>query len=316
MDELVCDRRIVPVLFPGFPLGHCSLVSLSGTVHRFPSRALFTGFPLGHCSLVSGKSPQSVTYYEVTMRFALFLTLSLSLPFVFSACATGEVDNLDAFVRGDTRTPGLADAGMDAAGRDVGPTTSDSGRDAGSDAPASCTPACTNGSTCVAGVCRCGAGMCAGASTCCGTACVDTQTNAANCGSCGMVCPTGRACTAGSCAVMCSVSCPAGTTCSGALCLCGTGPGARACAGGESCCGGACARTDTSANCGACGRTCAGSEECCGGTCRNTNADRANCGRCGNDCGSSADGCSAGSCTCGGAPACFLLPCFFGNCPL
>lgn len=260
-----------------------------------------------------GIPSESVTYYEVTMRFALALTLSLGFPLAFAACATGEVEERDAFTRLDARMPPPVDAGMDGgAGRDSGPPVSDAGRDA----PMTCTPACTNGSTCVAGVCRCGAGMCTGSSTCCGTTCVDTQTNAANCGMCGMVCPTGRACTAGSCAVACTVSCPAGTTCSGAQCLCGTGPSARACSASETCCSGTCTRTDTAANCGACGRTCAGSEECCSGTCRNTNADRSNCGSCGNECGSSADGCTAGSCTCGGGAECFLLPCFFGSCPI
>src|SRR5436309_1049305 len=39
----------------------------------------------------------------------------------------------------------------------------------------------------------------------CGGACVDVQTNAANCGGCGMRCAFGEVCAAGKCALFCRV---------------------------------------------------------------------------------------------------------------
>ncbi|MHB8417327.1 MAG: hypothetical protein ACYDCL_04575 [Myxococcales bacterium] len=50
-----------------------------------------------------------------------------------------------------------------------------------------------------------GAGGCpladGGSGVCCGigTACVDSQSDSANCGACGIVCPPGQSCNSGSC---------------------------------------------------------------------------------------------------------------------
>ncbi len=74
----------------------------------------------------------------------------------------------------------------------------------------------------------------------CDDLCIDTTSDEANCGACGIVCPTGRMCSAGSC---------------------GCGPG-------ETACGGACVDTTSDeANCGACGTTCASGELCVAGAC-------------------------------------------------
>ena len=232
------------------------------------------------------------------------------------ACASGGDGGRDS---GRTATPDARVVGFDAPfPRDTGPVPDANVRpDTGAprDAGSTCTPACDTGETCVSGTCRCGAGAaCTGTQTCCGGGCVDTRTNAAHCGMCGMACPAGRSCTAGSCELACTVSCPAGTTCMGTQCLCGTGAGARACSGGETCCSGSCTRTDTVANCGACGRVCSGSQSCCSGTCRDTQNDESNCGSCGNACDDTADGCTAGNCTCGGGPECFIMCAPFIGC--
>ncbi len=78
---------------------------------------------------------------------------------------------------------------------------------------------------------------CAG--TTCGGACVETATDAANCGACGNACAAGSTCTAGTC-----------STCTGTMC------------------GGACVATATdAANCGACGNACAAGSTCDAGAC-------------------------------------------------
>jgi choice-of-anchor A domain-containing protein len=77
------------------------------------------------------------------------------------------------------------------------------------------------------------------AATRCGGACVETATDAANCGACGNACAAGSTCSAGTCSV-----------CSGTVC------------------GGACLATATdSANCGACGNACAIGSTCSAGAC-------------------------------------------------
>lgn len=90
--------------------------------------------------------------------------------------------------------------------------------------------ACSGGRTCQNGVCACPAGQ-----TSCGGACVDTKTNAANCGACGNACPSGQSCQNGGCV------CPAGQTK----------------------CAGECVDTQTDvANCGTCGNDCGGGNDC------------------------------------------------------
>jgi len=79
---------------------------------------------------------------------------------------------------------------------------------------------------------------CSGGLTLCGTTCVDTAVNKANCGTCGNICSGAHTCVAGACV------CPANLT--------------------E--CGGVCVDSKTDPqNCGACGKECAGT--CSGGIC-------------------------------------------------
>jgi len=79
---------------------------------------------------------------------------------------------------------------------------------------------------------------CSGGLKLCGTTCVDTTVNTANCGTCGNVCSGAHTCVSGACV------CPANLT--------------------E--CGGVCVDTKTDPqNCGACGKECAAT--CSGGTC-------------------------------------------------
>ncbi|MCA9880161.1 MAG: hypothetical protein KC442_20345 [Thermomicrobiales bacterium] len=86
---------------------------------------------------------------------------------------------------------------------------------------------------------------CVGGAVRCGTACVDTQTDAQNCGSCGMRCGDGVGCAGGVCQTP-------GDTCPGA----------------QTRCGGGCVDTKSNkAHCGACGRQCAANETCRQGTC-------------------------------------------------
>ncbi len=85
-------------------------------------------------------------------------------------------------------------------------------------------------------------GGCAAGQTLCNGACVNTTTDANNCGACGSACSGGRTCAAGACV------CPAGTVL----------------------CGGACiAVTADVNNCGACGNRCGFEQNCVGGACVN-----------------------------------------------
>lgn len=73
---------------------------------------------------------------------------------------------------------------------------------------------CTGGRSCQSGVCTCPAGQ-----TFCGGACVDTKTDAGNCGACGNACGGGNDCNAATC-----TNGVCGTTpISGASCNAGTG---------------------------------------------------------------------------------------------
>jgi DNA-binding beta-propeller fold protein YncE len=108
----------------------------------------------------------------------------------------------------------------------------------------------------------------------CNGACVDTKTDAGNCGKCGRVCPAPRSCVRGKCV------CPTGLT---------------YCAGSNTC-------VDTMsdpANCRGCGKVCAHPGTCVRGTCVcpaghayctetgtcvDTTSDPSNCGRCGKAC--------------------------------
>jgi hypothetical protein len=106
--------------------------------------------------------------------------------------ADGAADHADAAVIADHADAMVADVGPDAVGPDAG---------------------------CAPGTVACTAGQC-----------VNTQTDPANCGSCGFLCIGGATCTAG---------------------ICG-------CPGGQTFCGSACVDLSSDpANCGACGATCA-----------------------------------------------------------
>jgi hypothetical protein len=98
---------------------------------------------------------------------------------------------------------------------------------------------CCPGGKCKHGRCRCTGGL-----KLCGGTCVDTQTDAAHCGGCGLACHTMQTCEAGDCAcppgsIDCGASCDqccsdldcagAGVICEGGLCciqggqVCSTG---------------------------------------------------------------------------------------------
>jgi hypothetical protein len=154
-------------------------------------------------------------------------------------------------------------------------------------------------------------GSCTTGQTLCGTTCVDLQTSATNCGTCGTACGTGQVCTAGRC------GCPTGQLLCGGVCVnaqtsvTNCGACGRTCLAGQSCtagacvcptgtnvCGTACVNLQTSAtNCGTCGTTCPSGAACtagacvcpagqtaCGATCRTLATDNANCGACGRAC--------------------------------
>jgi hypothetical protein len=133
--------------------------------------------------------------------------------------------------------------------------------------------------------------------------CANTQTDNANCGSCGNACGASQVCAGGVCALTC-----------GSLSVCAPSSGNAYCAN---------LMTDA-ANCGTCGNACGLGEVCNAGVCSlscgalvkcmpsagapycaNTQTDNANCGVCGRVC-SAGQMCSAGACalTCGALATC------------
>jgi hypothetical protein len=234
---------------------------------------------------------------------------------------------------------GGADAGVDAesgAGDDAG---DDGGMDAGATTPAVGTVLCVdltsdlancggcgvtcavkhNAPTCTAG--KCGVGTCdTNYADCNGMASdgceSNTQSDARNCGACGMACQNGYVCVAGAC----QFGCPGTQT----KCYLDADGGLTDAAVD----GGApyCAELSTDAvNCGACGAACPvnnNAPSCSGGTCHvgtcnsgfgdcngtvsdgcetNTNTNPAHCGTCGTTCTAANDTpiCNGGSCAIG-----------------
>jgi hypothetical protein len=180
-----------------------------------------------------------------------------------------------------------------------------------------CGNACGRGTSCTGGVCVAGCGD-AGLTSCpapagrggmmaAGDVCVDTLTNAMNCGACGTACPAGAGCVDGTC------GCPAGET---------------QCAGGRGGIGNCVDLGADNANCGSCGNACPGAMPLCsggacvlscvapttqcagggglagrgggaggGGTCADLSSDKTNCGFCGATCTGNLQ-CQDGACAC------------------
>lgn len=135
---------------------------------------------------------------------------------------------------------------------------------------------------------------CESSESSCDDECVDVQTDATNCGACGVVCSAGEVCTAGACAAI-ATECAAAETECGDSCVDTNSDGAHcggcnnACLAGQTCDGGECTGGDE----------CSGTDEqVCGGECVNISNDGSHCGGCNNECLGGAT-CDAGDCACG-----------------
>ena len=165
---------------------------------------------------------------------------------------------------------------------------------------------------------------CPAGATACSTGCKDLTSDAANCGSCGVVCPVSTSCVSGACTCSaglaactagcvdltsdagncgaCGAACPTGQVCSASVCK-------GACDAGLTLCGASCVDVSTSpTHCGVCGNVCgaglgcvAGSCGCsggltlCGSECVDTASSALHCGACGVSCAGGAS-CVAGAC--------------------
>lgn len=118
---------------------------------------------------------------------------------------------------------------------------------------------------------------------CCAGSCVNTMTDDANCGGCGVPrCAAGSRC----CSGMCKAVADGGT------CEMPMPGGCSNCGADQECCNGMCVNTKTDVNnCGMCGRVCATGTRpgCCAGSCVDLASDTT-CGRCDRACGPIAGG--------------------------
>ena len=138
---------------------------------------------------------------------------------------------------------------------------------------------CPKNAKCKRGKCKCVSGYAK-----CGRKCVDLQTSAANCGSCGSPCDSGEFCVEGECvACRTAADCPISETdckhyeCSSGTCTLADDADGQACGPGATwaCAAGVCECTQTvcepddlcvslysDSNCGGCGRVCPGGQAC------------------------------------------------------
>jgi len=154
--------------------------------------------------------------------------------------------------------------------------------------------------------------------TCGGGACVDTASDVAHCGECGLACATGATCEASSCQCVagqtaCTTQCATlesdpshcgacDNPCQGAL-VCSLSDCKTSCDPGLTQCGRACVDPNTHPNhCGGCDVDCGLGGTCVAGSCicadgSDVLTDPESCGRCGNVC-APGQTCSGGACVC------------------
>ncbi|MFO0679751.1 MAG: LamG-like jellyroll fold domain-containing protein [Polyangiaceae bacterium] len=188
--------------------------------------------------------------------------------------STDSGTNRDATTANDASVDAATDARSDATV--TGDAATDARADAANDATA--TDANTNADAADASACP-------GDRRLCGTVCVDSASDRANCGSCGNVCPSGHVCSAG----VCTTSCTTGSTACGATCH-DLQSDSKHCGDCMTECG-----ADEVCSQGTCATICVGGTVKCGSSCFNTNNDNAHCGSCTNQC-SPGQVCTNGSC--------------------
>ncbi len=152
-----------------------------------------------------------------------------------------------------------------------------------------CGATCGSGESCCGGSCAtptapactgCPTDCSASGETCCGGSCVDTDSDEANCGGCGITCDPGDVCCGGSCVTSDETSC---------------GQSCAPCGESQLCCSGACVDEGPS-HCNACGSECPSPNTCCGDGCFNLMIDDEHCGSCDRDCTTAGRVCSGGIC--------------------